>query len=412
MEQGLSQSAQAPSSEESPELSTTPWIVGFFGAVGMFVAGFLPWATGAQSILGSKGPGTVPGFGHEYGWICLVLGLVCTIGWLTRYRRLMAGVALGGLVLAGVVFTAPMAEGSQLGIGLYVYLVAAALATLLALPGGAADFDVEIRNWVNRKLNPQDGESKAIETFIIILIALNVVAVMAETEAGIASDYGDFFLINESISTLIFSVEYILRVWVAPLSPRFAHPVKGRLRYATTGMAIVDIVAIAPFFLMFIQMDLRIARAIRLMRLVRILKIGRYAHAVKMMGQVINEKKEELAITLFVSVMILVLCSSAIYFAEHEVQPEAFSSIPESMWWAVVTLTSVGYGDVSPVSPVGQLVGAVVCMIGVLLVALPTGILASGFLEVMREVRRGNKEYRFDYCPHCGEQLPDDAEPD
>jgi len=393
-------------------LPSTPWIIGFFGAVAMFVAGFLPWVTGTGSILGGTGVETTPGFGHEYGWICLLAGLVCTLGWLTRFRRLMAGVALGGLALAVTVFTGDLPEGVQLGVGVYVYLPAALLATLLALPGGGAEFDRAIRIWVNQKLNPKDGESKTVETFIILLIAVNVVAVIAETEARIATGYGDFFLINESISTLIFSVEYILRVWVAPMSPRFAGSVKGRLRYVGTGMAIVDLVAIAPFFLMFIQMDLRIARAIRLMRLVRILKIGRYAHAVRMMGDVINEKKEELAICLFVSVMILVLCSSAMYFAEHEVQPEAFSSIPETMWWAVVTLTSVGYGDVSPVSPVGQLVGAVVCMIGVLLVALPTGILASGFLEVMREVRRGNKEYRFDYCPHCGKQLPDDAEPD
>jgi voltage-gated potassium channel len=308
--------------------------------------------------------------------------------------------------------TAPEAEGSKHAIGLYTYIFAAGLAGLLALQRGGVDFRVGIRAWVDRRLNPKTGDSKAVETFIILLIAVNVVAVMAETEVRFAETYGDFFLINEAISTLIFSVEYILRVWVAPFDPRFAHPVKGRLRYASTAMALVDIIAIAPFFLMFIKMDLRIARAIRLMRLLRILKIGRYAHAVKMMGTVINTKKEELAITLFVSVMILVLCSSAMYFAEHESQPEAFGSIPETMWWAVVTLTSVGYGDVSPTSPVGQVVGAVVCLIGVLLVALPTGILASGFLEVMREVRRGDKGYRFDYCPHCGEQLPEEAEPD
>ena len=389
-----------------------PWIVGFFGAVAMVVASFLPWTTGAQSILGGAGSDTVAGFQHESGWICLLLGVGSVLGWLTRFRRVVAVLALAGLVVAGLVLTAPMDASLRLGIGIYLYLPAALLATLLSFAGRGADYDSAIRQWVNRKLNPQEGESKAVETFIILLIAINVLAVIAETEKRIATEYGDFFLVNESISTLIFSVEYILRIWVAPLSARFSHPVKGRLRYATTGMAIVDLIAIAPFFLMFIQMDLRIARAIRLMRLVRILKIGRYAHAVRMMGQVVAQKKEELAICLFISVMVLVLCSSAMYFAENSVQPEAFSSIPETMWWAVVTLTSVGYGDVSPVSPVGQIVGAIVCMVGVLLVALPTGILASGFLEVMREVRRENQQYQFDYCPHCGEQLPEPADPD
>jgi voltage-gated potassium channel len=172
-------------------------------------------------------------------------------------------------------------------------------------------------------------------------------------------------------------------------------------------MALVDFVAIAPFFLVFFveNLDLRIARAIRLMRLVRILKMGRYAHAVTTLYHVFSRKKEELAIANFVGIMILILCSSIMYFAEHDAQPEAFRSIPEAMWWAVVTLTSVGYGDISPITPVGKLFGAVVCMIGVLMVALPTGILASGFLEEMREQRRGRDQDIFGYCPHCGKQL-------
>jgi len=278
----------------------------------------------------------------------------------------------------------------------------------------SAEERLAIRRWVHRKLNPGDGDSKAVDTFIITLIAFNVLSVIVETEQDVASAYQGFFLVNETISTLIFSVEYVLRVWVSTMLPSAAgrRPLVARLRYSVSVMALVDFIAIAPFFLAFIQMDLRIARAIRLMRLLRILKMGRYAHAVKTLGNVIARKKEELAIATFVTVMVLVLSASAMYFAEHLAQPEAFRSIPEAMWWAVVTITSVGYGDVSPQTGVGKLLGAVICMVEVLIVALPTGILASGFLEEMREQRRGKDTDVFGFCPHCGKQLMPDEELD
>ena len=259
---------------------------------------------------------------------------------------------------------------------------------------------------LHRKLNPEEGTSN-IDTFIILLIAVNVVAVIFETEPAIAEEYANFFRLFEFFSTLVFTAEYLTRVWLADLDPKYAHlgPVKSRLRFIFSIMAMVDLIAILPFYLRFVKMDMRIARAIRLMRLVRILKVGRYAHAVTILNKVILRKKEELAISTFISVMVLILCSSAMYFVEHTTQPEAFGSIPRTMWWAVVTLTSVGYGDVSPQSPGGMVLGAVICLIGVLLVALPTGILASGFAEEIRERKGEGGESIFGFCPHCGEKL-------
>ena len=189
------------------------------------------------------------------------------------------------------------------------------------------------------------------------------------------------------------------------LNERFAEPVRGRVRYAFTFMAVVDLVAILPSLLVFIAMDTRFVRAIRLLRLLRILKMGRYAYAVQTLLNVFTRKREELAITGFVLVMLLVLCSSLVYFVEHGNQPEAFASIPQSMWWTIITLTSVGYGDVYPTSGPGQVVGAIVSLIGVLFVALPTGILSAGFAEEIREQRRGKDSETFGYCPHCGEKL-------
>lgn len=258
---------------------------------------------------------------------------------------------------------------------------------------------------VNRTLNPGDDDSKAVDTFIIVLIGFNVLAVMLETEPAVHTPYSAWFVWFEIFSTTFFSIEYILRVWICTLDPKYRKPVTGRIRYMGSFMAVVDLVAILPTFLSFIAMDTRFVRAIRLLRLVRILKMGRYAHAVTTLTNVFARKTEELAIMMFVLVMSLVICSSMIFFVEHDHQPEAFASIPQSMWWTIVTLTSVGYGDVYPTSGPGQIVGAIVSMFGVLFVALPTGILSAGFAEEIREQKRGKDSDTFGYCPHCGEKL-------
>ena len=262
-----------------------------------------------------------------------------------------------------------------------------------------------VKTAVNRTLNPGDDDSKVVDTFIIVLIGFNVVAVMLETEPILNTSYSAVFFWFEIFSTTFFSIEYVLRVWVCTLEPQYAKPVRGRLRYMVSFMAMVDLVAILPTFLSFVAMDTRFVRAIRLLRLVRILKMGRYAHAVTTLTNVFVRKTEEMAIMMFVLVMSLVICSSVIFFVEHDTQPEAFASIPQSMWWTIVTLTSVGYGDVYPTSGPGQIVGAIVSMFGVLFVALPTGILSAGFAEEIREQKRGKDSETFGYCPHCGEKL-------
>ena len=353
----------------------------------MGIASFTPWLGGT------------PGFGMTQGLLTIGASLLAMLCWLNGRLRWAGLFGLAGAGVSGQVALAGGEWGTMLAAG------GGLVSVLLSLLSRSDHPEGELKRWVNRLLNPGDDDSKAVDSFIITLIAVNVLSVMMETEPQIASDYATAFLVNETFSTWVFSVEYILRIWVAPLDPRFEGGLKGRARYAITGMAMVDLVAILPFFLQFIQLDLRIARAIRLMRLLRILKMGRYAHAVHTLANVVGRKKEELAITTFVSVMLLILCASVMYFTEHSAQPEAFRSIPSTMWWAVVTLTSVGYGDVSPITGLGQVVGAIVCMIGVLLVSLPTGILASGFLEEMREQRRGRDSEVFGFCPHCGEQL-------
>jgi len=246
-----------------------------------------------------------------------------------------------------------------------------------------------------------DTPSRAFDLFIISLISLNVLAVILGTVDSLAAKYGDFFRYFEVFSVAVFTVEYVLRLWSCTSGPRYADPVKGRLRYAVSPLAMVDLLAILPFYLpMLIPIDLRFIRALRLFRLFRLFKMGRYSTSLKVLGDVIRAKKEELLIMVFVVFLLLVIASSLMYYVEGGAQPDAFSSIPAAMWWGVCTLTTVGYGDLSPITPLGKFLGSVIALLGIGIFALPAGILASGLVEAMAKKRASRK-----VCPHCGEEI-------
>ena len=246
-----------------------------------------------------------------------------------------------------------------------------------------------------------DSVSRAFDIFIISVISLNVVTVMLETVDSLSSPYGLAFDVIEICSVIIFTTEYVLRLWSCTADEQFASPVLGRIRFALTPMAIVDLVAILPFYLpMFVHLDLRFIRILRLFRMFRLFKMGRYVESLRICGNVFKAKKEELVIGMFVVVVLLVFAASFMYVVEHEAQPDVFSSIPASMWWGVATLTTVGYGDVYPVTPFGKVFGAIIAILGIGLFAVPAGILASAFAEEMQR-RKG----QHTKCPHCGETL-------
>jgi voltage-gated potassium channel len=232
-----------------------------------------------------------------------------------------------------------------------------------------------------------------------------VAAVVLETVDWINASYGRLFHAFDVFSVAVFTVEYILRAWSCTENPRFRTPISGRLRYLITPMAIIDLLAILPFYLPFVIPDLRFVRALRLFRLFRILKLARYSDALKTFTEVLNLKKEELGVTLFATLIMLTVASSMVYEAENEVQPEAFANIPDAMWWGVVTLTTVGYGDIYPKTPLGKFIGSFVVIAGVGLFALPAGILASGFNEVLQ--RRKEKKKKKMICPHCHRYIGD-----
>jgi voltage-gated potassium channel len=239
---------------------------------------------------------------------------------------------------------------------------------------------------------PGDRGSKVFDVFIITLIGLNVLAIVLGSVKDIYTDYQAFFNGFEVFSVVIFSIEYLLRMWacVEESSGRYIHPVKGRLRFAFTPMALIDLVAILPFYLgMFVSLDLRFLRALRL---VRILKLTRYSSAINLLLNVFKEEAPSFGAALFILVIILVFASTGIFLFEHEMQPETFSSIPAALWWAVATLTTVGYGDVIPITTGGKIFGIGVMIVGIGMVALPAGILASAFSQQLHQRHEDYKE--------------------
>ncbi len=209
---------------------------------------------------------------------------------------------------------------------------------------------------------------------------------MLETVKSLEQRYASIFYGFELLSIIVFSVEYLLRLWVAPLNPKYENPITGRLRYMVSPMALIDLVAILPFYLpLAVTVDLRLLRLLRLFRMFRLFKMTRYVESLRTFHRVFVAKKEERLITALMIFLLLVFASSAMYFVENEAQPDKFPNIPETLWWGVVTLTTIGYGDVYPVTPVGKVIGGVIAFLGIGLFALPAGILASGFTEELRK---------------------------
>ncbi|XVH30673.1 ion transporter [Haloferacaceae archaeon DSL9] len=260
----------------------------------------------------------------------------------------------------------------------------------------------ESRHWVHNLFKVGAGGRLGwyLDTVIMILILGNVVAVILETVDPLYTAYGYEFYLFEIVSVAVFSTEYIGRLWAATEHPEYSDPVRGRLRFALSPYMLIDMLAIVPFFLGFL-VDLRFLRAIRLLRFLRLFKLARYTESITLFATVLRKKKADLVVTSTIGAILLLLASSLMYFAERAAQPEAFSSIPEALWWGVVTLTTVGYGDVHPVTTLGKVIGAAVAVIGIGLFALPASILASGFMEVAIE----DREYS---CPHCGELVSED----
>lgn len=256
------------------------------------------------------------------------------------------------------------------------------------------------------KANSKDIASKVFDTMIYSLILLNTLAIVLESFNSISQQYGSYFKIFEVISVIIFSIEYFLRIWTADLLyPNKKGIIRPKLKYIFSLMALIDLVAILPFYLpMFIKIDLRFLRMFRLFRLLRVLKLNRYTKSLNLILNVLNDKKNELIATISMMFFMIVISATIMYYFETEVQPEAFPNIIASIWWAIATLTTVGYGDVYPITILGKIFASIIAILGIGLVALPTGIISSGFIEVISE-KNSKKKKKAECCPHCGKDI-------
>ncbi len=249
-----------------------------------------------------------------------------------------------------------------------------------------------------------DLASNIFDGFIIVLIVVNVAQVVLDTFdlppwAVAASLYVEYF------SIAVFTLEYALRVWCAPCMYPEARPARARVRYVFRFMSIVDLLAILPFYIPFIiPIDLRVLRSLRLLRLFRLFKVNRYTSALSTIGTVLRKKSSQLVSSVFIVALLMLISAVLMYNFENEAQPDVFTNAFDSLWWAVATFTTVGYGDIYPVTPAGRFLGAVIGLLGIGLVAVPTGIISAGFMEQIDE-GKAEADDNKKFCPYCGHRL-------
>lgn len=222
---------------------------------------------------------------------------------------------------------------------------------------------------------------RVVNAFLITLIFANALAFAAETVDDVAVRYGTYLDAFNVFSVMVFSLEYVLRMWSAVEIPMLSRmpPWRARLRFALRPIMIIDLLAVLPWYLQsFVSVDLR---SLRVFRLFRLLKLVRYSPALQTLGRVIAEEYRALLGALLVILILLLFASTAIYFLERDAQPDKFGSVPAAAWWALATLTTVGYGDVVPITPLGKIVGGIVMLLGVGMIALPVAIIATGFSQ-------------------------------
>ncbi len=250
--------------------------------------------------------------------------------------------------------------------------------------------------------------SNIFDGFIISLIIINVIMVILDTFT-MPDWYQSLSAIIEVISVIIFSIEYVLRIWTSTYIYPNRNPLAARLRYMVSFMAIVDLMSVLPFYIpVIIPVDLRVLRALRMIRLLRLFKVNRYTSSLKLIGHVFREKSSQLLSSFFVIFVLMIITSVLMCDIEKSAQPEKFSNAISGLWWAVATFTTVGYGDIYPITTLGKFLSGVIAILGIGLVAVPTGIISAGFIESIDEQKHTKEERETDdkcYCPYCGKKL-------
>jgi voltage-gated potassium channel len=261
-------------------------------------------------------------------------------------------------------------------------------------PAAVADRLASLRRRLWRLVGEQpDGElpRTLFNRFFAFLIVFSVVfAVLATEGSPHPLVLNRLRLIDLGIS-LLFLVEYLLRLWVSPLSRRYGQGWRAYGRYLRSPFALVDLVALLPLFVDVIGSELHLVRLFRLLRVLRLSRSRRFREAVFRFGYALRAKRSELEVALVFTGTVILVSATGLYMSEGSVQPEHFGSIPRALWWAVCTVTTVGYGDVVPVTVIGRLLGGLTALAGIGSIAIPTGILVVGFGEAAEALQKRSK---------------------
>lgn len=257
---------------------------------------------------------------------------------------------------------------------------------------------------------PNDVASRVVDIFLMSLILINVSLIIADTFElpVLAVKIGNTI---EIVSVVIFSVEYLLRIWSADLKYPNLPPVLARLRFMVTFTAIVDLVSLLPSYISVISANFMVLRMLRVLRLLRAFKLNRYTHALRDIADVFKKKASQLISSMLVVAFLMLISAVLMYDAEHEAQPEVFENAFSGLWWAIVTVTTVGYGDVHPITVIGRVMGSIIAILGIALIAVPTGIITAGFSEQIthknaeKEAAEKASDDEKSYCPYCGHKL-------
>lgn len=249
------------------------------------------------------------------------------------------------------------------------------------------------------------------DSIIIAFIVINILFIILDT-FRLPAWYQAISSVVELLADLVFTVEYILRIWTAPLAYPHQRPVVARLKYMVSGMAIIDICSILPFYIpLLLPAGLGALRGLRIIRLLRVFKISRYNDALSVIGRVFRKKAHQLFSSTLIVFMLMLIASMVMYDIENEAQPEKFDNVFSAFWWAVATVTTVGYGDLYPITTIGKVLGGIIAFLGIGLVAIPTGIISAGFveeshkMETEHEMQESNESSPKPYCPYCGNKL-------
>jgi voltage-gated potassium channel len=243
------------------------------------------------------------------------------------------------------------------------------------------------------KPSPQNPWARYVNYLLAAFIVANALLVAIETVPSIGPAFRPIFLGFEILSTSIFAVEYLARLWVCVEQGRYSQPIVGRLKYALSPLPILDLIVILTFWS---PVDLRFLRVARMARLLKVLNLAHFEKSLVRLGDALSRRRELLIVAVVMMVLCIYASAAILYQLEHSSQPNVFASIPETLWWAMTTLTTIGYGDMVPITPMGKLFGGLISVFGIGVFALPTAIVTAAIVEA------GASDVPVAKCKHCG----------